>query len=119
MNKLERTCVPISERFLIVERKGNTKNKFTINPIDGRCSLKVTDYVSDDAYDILHNMAKHIMNSEVPSITLRGRFKHYQDQWRIQLISELNDVKISFSEDDLTKEVSLLEFCKFIKPGLF
>ncbi len=100
-NKLERQCVPISERFLVVERKGSTRNKFTINPIDGRCALKVTDDVSNEDYDRLVEFAELMMKQEVPSITLRGRFDLYRDKWSIQLISELKDVKVSFKYEEL------------------
>lgn len=70
----KRTCVSISERKLNVEYTNSQSTKLTINPCDGRVSLKISNKIkSSSILSDFISIAKSIMSYEFEPTTHRGK----------------------------------------------
>lgn len=86
-----RTCVPINKRKLIVEHTNTQSTKLTINPCDGKVSLKISDKItSEQIKEDFINIAKQIMKFDFSPTTHRGKisFNHSCVCYNISLSSE-------------------------------
>lgn len=80
-----KVAVPVSERYLEILYVDSSSSKITINPRDGRVTLKISDKIKSNK--IIKDYAKLtdiIMNdSTLPSITMRGKIKYDENKYKI------------------------------------
>ena len=93
-------CCPIQDRKLeIVDAEGST-HKFTINPVDGRMTLKIPKKSSDMVREDLRMFAYHIASfTTFKPATMRGRmsFNKTTRKYRCTLYNGSKTFKESFS----------------------
>jgi hypothetical protein len=98
--KGKKSC-PVSERYLEVLTVESSSSKLTINPTDGRCTLKVSDKASEGVIASCIELARELMKAELPPVTLRGKIKYYKSGYECSLSSESgkNKFKVRIEEN--------------------
>ena len=95
-----KVCCPMGDRELTVERTEGTQHKLTINPVDGRVSLKITSRASEIVVAELMDLACQLETMELPPITLRGKITWHKGKgYECQLVSGSKKFKIMLREN--------------------
>ena len=79
-----RKCLPKEERYLEILNVDSSTSKLTVNPCDGRVSLKISNKSSGKVVTELLDFANMIMKYEkFEPITFRGKFYFKDNAYRI------------------------------------
>lgn len=82
-----RTTCALVDRYLEILDVDSSSSKLTINPVDGRCTLKVSQKVTEEVKLQYIKLARLLMSNELPPITLRGKIKYHNSGYECSLSS--------------------------------
>jgi hypothetical protein len=88
-----KSSCPLAERYLEVIDVESSASKLTLNPVDGRCTLKVSNKASPKVKEQLIKLANKLLLEDIPPLTVRGQVKYYNGGYECQLLSESRKVK--------------------------
>ncbi len=83
-----KNACPIIQRYLEILIVESSSSKLTINPVDGRCTLKISDKASLNVRTHCIKLAEELMEVELPPITLRGKIDYHNKGFQCNLLSE-------------------------------
>jgi len=83
-----RVALPIYGRKLELIRTDSSNSKLTINPCDGRVTLKISSKSSEQVVDGLIKFTKEIMKFDsFEPLTFRGKLDFHEGKYKITLIT--------------------------------
>lgn len=95
----DRKCVPVEERFLQVVTVDSNKNKFTINPVDGRCTLKFSNKTTEMSKQKILSFVDSFWKDEFPPVTLRGEICYVNGIYVLRLQSESKKFSVTVKSE--------------------
>lgn len=99
----DRECCDLDERYLEVIESQGSAHKLTVNPVDGRITLKVSKKASAAVTSELIEMAEQLKTMELPAMTLRGKITwHKHLGYQCQLVSGSKRIKKSINYQPLS-----------------
>jgi len=90
IERMNRRCVPLEERYVEAVNAEGTTNKLTVNPVSGRITLKLGRGCRGTAAFHLIALANKVKDLEFDPMTVRGRIQwHESDKfYSCNLISD-------------------------------
>jgi len=74
-----KSCLPIEERVLEVFENDSTRSKFNINPVTGKCTLKIGMFTKSKDRERLVSFAEAMMKLDLPPYGHRGLIHRGED----------------------------------------
>jgi hypothetical protein len=104
---VNKKCCDISQRYLEVEKTESSVSKLTVNASTGRFTLKVSVKTSEKVESYFRELAKEIMEEELPPISLRGKIEFYRGGYQTNLTSNSGKFKhFKRIEEKTSEEIS-------------